>query len=358
MVQLYLQPLSYHHITKYEVEQAISEKKIASLVGKKKYFSKVAVWKRCEEGSVKKDKIYNVIDIALSHDKSIQNIWQNLIQPHKCSWMKTSDSMPLIMGVVNTTPDSFSDGGEFSDTEKAIEHAKNLIEQGAHCVDIGGESTRPGARAVDEAVERERVIPVIKGLSGCKAVLSVDTRKAIIMKEAINAGASVINDVSGLQFDKDSTDTLVQSHADVVLMHSSDIPELMQKNTTYTHVTFDVYDKLKNMVEKSVACGIDRKRIIIDPGIGFGKTPIQNLQLLKGLPIFHGLGCPILIGTSRKGFIGHVSNEENPQNRIAGTIATVLYSALHSAIDCVRVHDVKQIRQAFDMWDHLHNVEL
>ncbi len=256
---------------------------------------------------------------------------------------------PRLMGVLNVTPDSFSDGGAFVDTDAAIDHAWAMVQAGVDLIDIGGESTRPGAAETPADVEAERVLPVLAGLSKAPPALSVDTRHAAVMRAAVAHGAAVINDVSALRHDADSLAVAAGSGLPVVLMHARGEPATMQDDPVYDDVLLDVYDFLDARIEACVAAGIVRDRLIVDPGIGFGKTLAHNLRLLRGLALFHGLGCPLLLGVSRKGFIGHLSGEPRPAARLPGSLAAMLLGLAQGA-QIVRVHDVAESRQAVTIW--------
>jgi dihydropteroate synthase len=252
---------------------------------------------------------------------------------------------PAIMGIVNVTPDSFSDGGQYGTAETGAVHGLALAGQGAHILDIGGESTRPGSDAVSIDEELSRVIPAVKRLSDAGHVVSVDTRKPIVMREAVKAGAAIINDVSALQHDPDSLRTVAELKVPVVLMHAQGDPRTMQLNPHYDDVAFDVYDQLEQRVMACVQAGIPRSRIAIDPGIGFGKTFRHNLELLNQLTLFHGLGVVILVGLSRKGFIGALTGEKNAGNRVHGSVGGAVQAALNG-VHILRVHDVKATVEA------------
>ncbi|MDE2385596.1 MAG: dihydropteroate synthase [Alphaproteobacteria bacterium] len=249
-----------------------------------------------------------------------------------------------IMGIVNVTPDSFSDGGVNYQAETAIAHAREMMEEGADVLDIGGESTRPGSDAVTTAQERERIMPVIAALAAQHPV-SVDTRKASLMREALGLGAAMINDVSALGFDGESAATLAAAKAPVILMHAQGEPRTMQLQPKYDDVALDVYDQLEALVARARAAGISAANIMVDPGIGFGKTYHQNLELLQQLTLFHGLGVGLLVGLSRKGFIGAITGEKQAGARAPGSIGGALHSALLGA-HVLRVHDVKQTLSA------------
>ncbi|MEL6689138.1 MAG: dihydropteroate synthase [Pseudomonadota bacterium] len=253
---------------------------------------------------------------------------------------------PRIMGIVNTTPDSFSDGGRLTTTEAAIAHAKTLASQGAHILDIGGESTRPGADFVEIEEEIARTAPVIEGL---EARVSIDTRKAAVAEAALGAGAAMLNDVSGLIFDPEMAPLAARSGAPICVMHSKGDPKTMQQDPRYENVLLDVYDALETQIAMAEAAGVARSQVIVDPGIGFGKTLEHNLMLLKGLSLLHSLGCAILLGASRKRFIGTISEVETADQRVAGSLAVALVGAAQGA-QILRVHDVEETRQALALW--------
>ena len=258
---------------------------------------------------------------------------------------------PVIMGIVNVTPDSFSDGGRTASPGAAIAHARQLAIDGADILDIGGESTRPGAEAVTVDEELRRVIPVIEGLAGkTTALISIDTRKAEVMRRALAAGARIINDVAALTYEPACMDVAATSGAPVILMHAQGDPRTMQSAPRYDDCLLDVYDWLAERLDACAAAGIDRARLIVDPGIGFGKTLDHNLELLAGLSVFHGLGVPVLLGASRKSFIGALSGIKVASDRAAGSIAAALQGASQGA-QILRVHDVAETRQALTVWE-------
>ncbi len=259
-----------------------------------------------------------------------------------------------IMGVLNITPDSFSDGGTYLNLDNALTHAKNMVANGATIIDIGGESSRPGAEPVPEVVELERVIPIIKALDSerLNVLLSIDTTKAIVAKQAIESGAHIINDITALRGDDDMTRVAADTEAGVILMHMKGTPRTMQSAPKYVDVVQEVYKALEQWISDAVRKGIDSDRIIIDPGIGFGKTIHQNIQILRKLEEFQRLNKPILIGTSRKSFIGNLLDLP-VTDRVEGTLATVCWAITHGA-DIVRVHDVKETVRAARMTDVLH----
>ena len=255
----------------------------------------------------------------------------------------------LVMGIVNVTPDSFSDGGLYDTTEGAIVHAAELSKDGADIVDIGGESTRPGSDAVEEGEELSRVIPVLNGLAGLDAAVSIDTRKASVARSAAKVGVKIFNDVSALTYDQDSLAAAAETGLSVILMHAKGEPKTMQDDPRYDDVALEVYDYLSLRIEAAEAAGIDRSRIAADPGIGFGKTLAHTLTLLANLSLLHGLGVPLLVGASRKRFISGVAGGETPQSREAGSFAVALVAAAQGA-QILRVHDVAGTRQALSVW--------
>lgn len=256
---------------------------------------------------------------------------------------------PSIMGILNVTPDSFSDGGTFDGLDAAL--AQGLAIMHADILDIGGESTRPGAGQVEVDAEIRRTVPVISALrsAGFGGPISIDTRKAAVARAAVAAGADLVNDVSAMQFDPDMARSMAQSGVPVCLMHAQGAPETMQDDPDYADVLFDVYDALAARVAQAEAFGIARDRILLDPGIGFGKTQAHNLELLRGIALFHGLGCPILLGVSRKRFIGAIGDAPEASARMPGTLAVTL-AALGQGVQMHRVHDVNEVAQGIALW--------
>lgn len=269
-----------------------------------------------------------------------------------------SPARPLVMGVLNVTPDSFSDGGQFLDTNAAIARARQMVVEGADIIDIGGESTRPGATPVWEGEEAERVIPVIKALAADGTPLSIDTRHSSVMQKAVEAGAHIINDVSALTYDGDSLGVAANCEAPVVLMHAKGTPKTMQDAPDYDHVLLDVYDYLGDRIAACEAAGIERHRLIVDPGIGFGKRVVRdNLALLNGLSLFHSLGCLVLLGASRKRFIGAITGEEVADKRMAGSLAA-MQKGVAAGVQIVRVHDVTETVQAVKLIQAMHDAAM
>jgi dihydropteroate synthase len=252
---------------------------------------------------------------------------------------------PLLMGILNVTPDSFSDAGQFFDPQAAVEHGLHLAAEGADILDIGGESTRPYSQSVDEAEELRRVLPVVRALcQQTRVPISIDTSKAAVAREALALGAEIVNDITGLQGDPQMIPLCRDTGAGVCAMHVQGTPQTMQDNPTYADVVQEVYDYLAGRRDALLAAGIDAERIALDPGIGFGKTHEHNLALVAACHRFHALGCPVLVGHSRKGFIGKLLGDKQA-DRTYGTIGVALALA-SQGVQIIRVHDVRAVREA------------
>ncbi len=268
-------------------------------------------------------------------------------------------SKPLLMGIVNATPDSFSDGGEHLDPAAAIAHGQRLAHAGADILDIGGESTRPGAAPITPDEEAARVLPVLKGLSQLRAsfprlLLSIDTRHAAVMRAALAQGIDIINDVTALTGDPESLAVAARSEAAVALMHMQGEPATMNLAPRYDDVALDVFDYLEARIAACTAAGIARERIIVDPGIGFGKRGPQNLAILRALAFYHGLGCPILLGASRKALGSESESRLPPKERLPTSLAAAMH-ALNLGVQLLRVHDVAETRRVVDLWQRLNS---
>lgn len=262
------------------------------------------------------------------------------------------DRSPVVMGILNVTPDSFSDGGDALAATKAIQVGRQMIADGAEILDIGGESTRPGAIPVSPAEEQRRILPVIAGLASQGPLLSVDTRNAVTMAAVLDAGASIINDVSALTHDPGAAPLVAARRCPVVLMHMRGTPATMQSHATYDDVASEVFAELAGMVATAEVAGVDRSNIAIDPGIGFAKTGEQSVELLRRMPVLLGLGCRILVGVSRKSFIGRLAGVTDPKQRTSGSLAAGLF-ALAQGATILRVHDVAATVQAVHIWRKL-----
>lgn len=336
--------------------------KVARLAGGLCWFSAVEAiqWdgsRRVSTELVTVERIFETID-NMPGDSG--EAWERLTSPR--APLQLGDrtmrlDQPQVMGIVNATPDSFSDGGQFDSAGDAAAAGARMSEEGAAIIDVGGESTRPGAKPVWAGDEIERVVPVIRQLASGGAAISVDTRKSEVMTAAIAAGARLVNDVSALTFDGRSTETVAAAHVPVVLMHHQGSPETMQNEPRYDDVVIEVYLWLEERIAAAEAVGIERSRILIDPGFGFGKNVGHNLELMNNLALFHSLGCPIVVGASRKRTIGALSNEAPADRRLGGSIALSL-KAVEQGAQIVRVHDVFETIQALRVWRGLRDQAL
>lgn len=337
------------------------------LGGSMVYAHRFAVTVR-SEGTVVSRAICGARDMAsvlenvpqdLADEAALQ--WANLGIAHapiQCGERTIRLEQPQIMGILNVTPDSFSDGGKFMDDPAVAEaHAAKMHEAGAAIIDIGGESTRPGAEAVWEGDEIKRVIPAIEQCVRMGATVSVDTRRPGVMEAALDAGAHIINDVSALRHDPRSVEFAASSGKPVILMHAPGEGDNLHAGGDYTSVAFDVFDWLRNARDRAVAGGIDRAKIVLDPGIGFGKSLAENLSLLNALPLFHALGQPLLLGVSRKRMIGALSNEVAAHQRLGGSLA-MAQLGMDAGYHILRVHDVFETVQARNVWRGLRDAAL
>jgi dihydropteroate synthase len=267
-----------------------------------------------------------------------------------------SISRPLVMGIVNVTPDSFSDGGQHSSADAAVAHALMLVQQGADLLDIGGESTRPGAEPVPLDEELRRVLPVVEALASRTNVpLSVDTFKAEVARRTLAAGAQIVNDITSLTGDPAMAEVVREAGAGVVLMHMQGTPANMQQNPTYTDVVAEIAAYLEARLQAAASAGIATERVVLDPGIGFGKTVEHNLEILARLPELQRLGRPVFLGVSRKGFIGRLLGR-SVERRLAGSLAVVCYGLARGAAQIVRVHDVEETRDAVTLLSAIEDV--
>ena len=259
--------------------------------------------------------------------------------------------IPNIMGILNLTPDSFSDGGKFNKKKAGLKHAFNLFEFGADIVDVGGESTRPGSNSISEKEEWSRIEKIIRKI-GRKIPLSLDTRKAAIMNKGIKIGIKLINDISGLSYDSKTIKILKKHKTPFVIQHSQGTPENMQNNPKYKDELLDIYDFFEEKIKFLRSEGIKHNNIILDPGIGFGKNLKHNMNLIKSISIFHTLGFPVLLGLSRKRFIKDLSGKNDTKERLGGTIASSLYSMMQG-VQILRVHDVNELTQSIKVFKNL-----
>ena len=262
--------------------------------------------------------------------------------------------IPNIMGVLNLTPDSFSDGGKFNTGKKGLNHALEMFKSGANIIDIGGESTRPGSKTVDKKTEWKRIEKIIKLLSK-KIPISLDTRKSEIMKKGIKYGVKIINDVSGLEYDSETINVLKNHKIPFVIQHSQGTPENMQNKPKYKNELLDIYDFFEQKINFLKKIGIKHNNIIIDPGIGFGKNLKHNINLISNISIFHSLGFPILVGNSKKRFIKEIANKNDTKERIGGTVASSIYLMMQG-VQILRIHDVNELLQGIKVFKEIIKV--
>ena len=262
--------------------------------------------------------------------------------------------IPNILGVLNLTPDSFSDGGKFNSKKKGINHAVHLLNSGANLIDVGGESTRPGSKMIRENLEWQRINKILKLLLKKKIPISLDTRKSKIMIKGINLGVKLINDVSGLDFDPETLNVLKKYKIPFVIQHSRGVPENMQKNPKYKNELLDIYDFFEKKIKLLRSKGIKHDKIILDPGIGFGKNLKHNMSLIRNISVFHSLGFPILVGNSRKRFIKELSGKNDSKFRNGGTIASSIYLMMQG-VQILRIHDVNETIQGIKIFKNIIN---
>ena len=333
--------------------------KVARLAGGMGWFAAVELLK-VEDGRRISTELLAVEGLESRFDDDLAGQWQALTSPRPplqlgARTIRLDETQ--VMGIVNTTPDSFSDGGKFEGAADAAAAGAAMAEQGAAIVDVGGESTRPGAKPVWAGDEIERIEPVIRQLAAGGAAVSVDTRKAEVMAAAISAGAGLVNDVSALTFDPRSPETVAAHGVPVILMHHQGSPETMQQDPRYGDVVVEVYQWLEERIAAAEAAGIERSRILVDPGFGFGKNVAHNLELINNLALFHSLGCPLVVGASRKRTIGALANEAPADQRLGGSLAFALKAAEQGA-QMLRVHDVFETVQALKVWRGLRDQAL
>ena len=317
-------------------------------------FLSVEILKRKSDGNTVEE--YSVLELERLDFKDKIQSDLNKITSKRNNIFNLNFKNPILMGVLNVTPDSFSDGGKYNTTFRALDHVKNMIDFGAHIIDVGGESTRPGAKSVSDQDEIVRVSETIQSIKKKfpNQLISLDTRKSKVMQHGISIGVDMLNDVSALDFDQLSYQVVKDSGKPIILNHSQGIPENMQNNPTYDNVLLDIFDYFENKIKFLKDNGIKDEQIIIDPGIGFGKTLEHNLEIISKISIFHSLGYPIMVGPSRKSFIGKIMGEKDNPQRLGGTIASVLYSYLQG-IQLFRVHDIQETSEALKVYSQFLN---
>ena len=357
MTKYYLRPIAFADSPQSEEGEAVR------LAGGMGYASRFALIER-EAGKIVSRRRFSVpeLETALPNLPEPAHVqWANLRLSHPplvCAARTIRLDQPQIMGILNVTPDSFSDGGKFLDNpDDANAHAAAMLEAGAALVDVGGESTRPGAAAVWEGDELKRVIPAVERLVASGAAVSIDSRRASVIEAALGAGAQIVNDVSALRHDPRSAELVARAGVPVVLMHAPGDADDLHGDGHYADVVLDVFDWLAERRDAAMAAGIARAQIILDPGIGFGKTLAENLALLNALPLFHALGQPLLVGASRKRMIGALSHEAPAHLRVGGSLLLAA-QAMSAGVQLLRVHDVAETVQARDVWRGLRDAAL
>lgn len=364
--QIYIQPIAFAQSPQCEDGEAVR------LAGSLVWASRFALIVRENGKVVSRDRL-GAADVpaalaALPADlaAAAETQWANFKKIHPPLQLKLAGGgartirleQPQVAGILNMTPDSFSDGGAFLDkADVASGHAAAMLEAGAAMIDLGGESTRPGAGAVWEGDEIRRVVPMVEQLVAMGAAISVDTRRPAVMEATLAAGAHIINDVSALRYDPRSVELAAASGAPVVLMHAPGKADDLHSNGTYADVVLDVYDWLERRRDECLAAGIRPENIMLDPGVGFGKTLAENLALMNGLAIFHGLGHPLYVGASRKRMIGALSNEAPAHDRLGGSLMLAI-RAMDAGAHILRVHDVRETVQAVHVWRGLRDAAL
>lgn len=365
-LQIYIRPIGFADSPQSEDGAAIR------LGGSMVWASRFALLLR-EEGQIVSRECLGAGEMAMALSGLPADVreeaatqWANLRKVHGPLDMRLRDGgrrsirldQPQVMGILNRTPDSFSDGGRYdADLNAAMDHAGTMLEAGAAIIDVGGESTRPGAPAVWEGEELERVLPMVERLAASGAAISVDTRRPVVMEAALAAGAHIVNDVSALRYDPRSLDLVAAFGAPVILMHAPGKGSDLHADAEYRDVVLDVFDSLRVLRDRALGAGILPERIMLDPGIGFGLTLAQNLALMNALPLFHALGQPLLVGASRKRMIGALSAEAPADQRLAGSL-TLALKAVDAGVHMVRVHDVAETVQALRVWRGLRDAAL
>ena len=333
--------------------------KVARLAGGLSWFAAVELL-HVEDGRRTGSELVSVEALGQRLDGELERQWEALTSARPA--LQLGERMirldqPHVMGILNVTPDSFSDGGRFADSSAAAAAGADMAADGAAIIDVGGESTRPGASPVWEGDEIALVVPVIERLSASGTAVSVDTRKSAVMSAAIAAGAGLVNDVSALTYDPQSGEAVAAASVPVILMHHQGSPETMQQDPRYDDVLVEIYEWLEQHVAAAEQAGIARDRILVDPGFGFGKTVAHNLELMNGLALFHSLGCPVVLGASRKRTIGALSAEAPTDQRLAGSLALALKAA-EQGVQILRVHDVPETVQGLKVWRGLRDQAL
>ena len=356
MRKYYTRPCNFYYGN--YARRLIFQKKALSLAGNTNIgFGKIEVFERKKDGKTSSNYYFinEIKNFKREKKEVIKEDLKNISSKRK-NIKGLELTKPKIMGVLNITPDSFSDGGLFFKKSKAYKQAESMIKDGASIIDIGGESTRPGSKTLDEKKEWkriEKIIPLLKKKFP-SLLYSLDTRKSFVMKKGIDSGIDIINDVSGLNFDKESFNVIKSKNIPFVLHHMQGTPNTMQKNPQYNDAILDIFDFFEKKIKFCIKKKYKKENIFVDPGIGFGKNLNHNLRILSKISLLHSLGCPILIGTSKKRFIEHIVTKFDTKNRTGGTLASVLYGLLQG-VQLFRVHDVKEMNQGILVFKRILN---
>lgn len=336
-----------------DARKLIKSKQALSICSNKNLaFGKIEIIIRGKKNQIKTININQLKSLQPRLKKEVLKKIKHITQKRKKISGLNLDTFK-IFGVLNVTPDSFSDGGKFNKLKQAIKHSKEMINQGADVIDVGGESTRPGAKLISVENEKKRVLQVISKIKKYK--ISIDTRKSQVMVAAIKKGAKIINDVSAMDFDQQSLSVVAKLKKPIILNHSQGTPDIMQNNPSYQNVLLDIYDYFENKINQLSKRKFLKQNIILDPGIGFGKNLDHNLNLISNIGLFHALGCPIMLGPSRKSFIGKVMKEKDSKDRLGGTLAAVI-TGYNQGVQCFRVHDIKETFEALTIQEALNSI--
>ena len=347
MIKYYTRVCNFYYGRESKI--LVGKKKSLPLNGNKEIsFDQIEIISRKSKKKISITKLNNIPKFL---KKKISLDIKNITLKKKNFSNLNFQNIPNIMGVLNITPDSFSDGGKFNTRNKGAKHALEMFKSGVNIVDVGGESTRPGSKAVSEKLEWNRVSKILKSISK-KIPISLDTRKSEIMKKGIKLGVKIINDVSGLKYQDETKNILKKYKIPFVIQHSQGTPENMQIKPSYKNELLDIYDFFEEKIKFLRSIGIKHNNIIIDPGIGFGKNLKHNMNIISNISIFHTLGFPILVGNSRKRFIKEISGENDTKSRIGGTVASSIYLMMQG-VQILRIHDVNELLQGVKVFKRL-----
>ena len=351
MQKIYVRPISLSYGS--NAISLIKLKKALPICGNKKLaFSNIEIIIRAKKYKLKNIDINQIKYLPIKLKKNVLKNIRNITKKRKkISGLNLNKF--VIFGVLNVTPDSFSDGGKFNKLKLAIKRSRQMSNEGANVIDVGGESTLPGAKLITITQEKKRVLQVISKIK--KFNVSIDTRKSDVMIAAVKNAAKIINDVSALDFDQKALEVVANLKKPVILNHSQGTPDIMQNNPKYRNVLLDIYDYFENKIQQLKNKNYLIRNIIIDPGIGFGKNLDHNLNLISNIGLFHGLGCPIMLGPSRKSFIGKVMKNKDSKNRLGGTLSAII-TGYNPGVQCFRVHDIKEVNEALKVQEALNSI--